>query len=65
MSFAGMVLAVQGFAAVFAVLGVVGMFSKRNPPSALTRFAPFATLLVAVGLLVFAVALREHWIHVR
>ncbi|MBP0456996.1 hypothetical protein [Streptomyces montanisoli] len=65
MSFAGMTLILQFFAMVFACLGLFGMFTKRNPPALLTRIAPATTLLTAVGLVVFAVALRDGWVDVH
>ncbi|MCF3961610.1 hypothetical protein [Streptomyces fuscigenes] len=60
-----MTLILQAFAAVFAVLAVSSMFTKRNPPALLTRIAPASTLVAAVGLLVFAVALRDGWVHIH
>lgn len=65
MSFTVMTLILQTFAVVFAVLGVFGMFTKRNPPALVTRIAPTATLPAAVGLVAFAVALREGWVDVH
>jgi predicted small integral membrane protein len=59
-----MTLVLQTFAAVFAMLGVFGMFTKRTPPASVTRLAPAATLVLALGLLTFAVALRDGWVDV-
>ncbi|SDO92997.1 hypothetical protein SAMN05216259_11493 [Actinacidiphila guanduensis] len=65
MSFAAMTLILQTFALVFAALGVFGMFTRRKPPALPTRAAPAATVVVAVRLLVFAVAVRDGWVDVH